>query len=806
MGLNEQFIELRKRYIETRFFRLNDVQREAAFCVKGPLLILAGAGSGKTMVLVNRARYIIEFGNAYHSDTLARDVSEAELKELKAAIEEKRECSADLKPLMKTDAVPVWSILAITFTNKAAAQLKERICNETGEEGNDVFASTFHSACVRFLRRDAEKLGFPKSFTIYDTDDSVRVLKAIYKETSVDEKMFPLKWMASKIGRIKDSMVSPEDFKNTPGDFRDEVIAKVYLEYQRRLKAAGAFDFDDLIYMTVTLLRDFPEVREYYHRRFRYIMVDEYQDTSYAQYKLIEYLTGEEQNICVVGDDDQSIYRFRGATIENILGFENCFKNARVIRLEQNYRSTENILNAANGVIKNNVGRKGKTLWSERGAGDKITVFCADSELDEAAFVAREILKNKENGIGLSEQAVLYRMNAQSNPLENYFARAGIPYRVYGGQKFYDRMEIKDVLAYLQLVDNRNDNLRLIRIINKPARKIGDATVAEISRISEGLGEPMIEVIRRADEFEGLSRARGALKDFYDIYERLLESLSENTLGDFVESVLSITGYRAMLTAQGDEGQTRLENTEELISNIRIFEKENPSGSLSEFLEEIALVTSIDNYDEDAETVTLMTLHSAKGLEFDCVYIIGLEEGIFPGEASRYNNEEIEEERRLAYVGITRARKRLYVTRSQMRMLFGSTRRNAESRFLKEIDEELIDDLSPKRAQSWRTAESGFGGFTGYGEAKRDYSGYTASARQSEVSLASSMTLGGDRPKTETAKGTAFQKGDRVEHKIFGLGTVLSATPLGGDTLVEISFDTQGVKKAMANYAPMKKI
>ncbi|NLC79240.1 MAG: ATP-binding domain-containing protein, partial [Ruminococcaceae bacterium] len=401
------------------------------------------------------------------------------------------------------------------------------------------------------------------------------------------------------------------------------------------------------------------------------------------------------------------------------------------------------------------------------------------------------------------------RMNAQSNPLENYFARAGIPYRVYGGQKFYDRMEIKDVLAYLQLVDNENDNLRLTRIINKPARKIGDATIAEISRISEGLGVPMLEVIKHADEYDNLSRARNALKEFVGIYERLLESREENSLGDFVESVISITGYRAMLTAQGDEGQTRLENVEELVSNIRIFEKENPEGTLSDFLEDIALVTGIDNYDEDAETVTLMTLHSAKGLEFDCVYIVGLEEGIFPGEASRYNNEDIEEERRLAYVGITRAKKRLCLTRSQMRMLFGTTRRNPESRFLKEIDDELKEDLSPKRAQNWRAADGGFSeGFSGYGEARRDYGGRTAAkpAERGSVTLASSITLGSDKPKTDTAKGTSFQKGERVEHKIFGTGTVLSATPLGGDTLVEIEFDKAGVKKAMANYAPMKKL
>lgn len=790
MGLHDEFIKLRKQYIEARFSHLNEVQRSAVFCVKGPLLILAGAGSGKTMVLVNRVRYIIEFGDAYNSDKTLREVTNEDVKALRDAVEGGYECSNEIKKLLKIDGAPVWSILAITFTNKAASQLKSRICETTGEQGNDVFAATFHSSCVRFLRRDADRLGFPKNFTIYDADDSVRVLKEICKEKNVDDKMFPPKWMASKIGRIKDSMSSPDDFKATCGDFRDETVAKVYEEYQRRLKKAGALDFDDLIYMMVRLLEENKDVREYYHNRFRYIMVDEYQDTSFAQYKLIELLTNGEQNICVVGDDDQSIYRFRGATIENILGFENCFKSAKVIRLEQNYRSTENILNAANEVIANNLGRKGKTLWSNKGAGDKIKVYCADSELEEAAYVAREILKNKENGTSLSEQAVLYRMNAQSNVIENYFARAGIPYRIYGGQRFYDRMEIKDILAYLHIVENKSDAVRLTRIINKPTRKIGDATVAEVSRIAEGLGLSMLDVIKDAESYETLSRAKNALKDFYDLYEKLLESRANDGLADFVTNVIDLTGYKAMLEAQGEEGKTRLENVEELVSSFRTFETENPERTLGDFLEEVALVSSIDSYDETVDTVTLMTLHSAKGLEFDCVYIVGVEEGIFPSESARYNNDEVEEERRLAYVGITRAKKQLYMTRSNMRMLFGSTRRNPCSRFLNEFSDELKDDLSPERAKKWQ-------------------SGAMAGAPKSyTVSLGSSITTKPSEPPkaTETARGLAFSKGDRVEHKIFGAGVVLSAVPLGGDTLVEINFDKLGVKKAMANYAPMKKL
>ncbi|MEA4911295.1 MAG: 3'-5' exonuclease, partial [Oscillospiraceae bacterium] len=710
----------------------------------------------------------------------------------------------ELRPLLRSDAPAPWRILAITFTNNAAAQLKSRICDTVGPEGNDVFASTFHSACVRFLRRDADRLGFPKSFGIYDTDDQNRVLKEIYKDKNTDDKMFPIRWMASRIGRLKDSRTSPEEFAKTASDFREKAVAEIYAAYQRRLKNAGAFDFDDLIYYTVRLLESEPEVRAHYNDRFRYIMVDEYQDTSFAQYRLVELLTGPRGNICVVGDDDQSIYRFRGATIENILGFERTFKGARVIRLEQNYRSTETILDAANAVIAHNRGRKGKTLWSDSGAGDKIGVYCGDNEGEEAAFIGRQILRNRDAGIPLRGQAVLYRMNAQSNALENYFARAGIPYRIYGSLKFYERQEIKDLLAYMQLVENPADNLRLSRIINRPARKIGDATVAELARIADGLGAPMLDVARRADEFETLSRARGALAGFCAVMDRLNESYQNDTLHEFACAVLDVTGYRAMLKALGDEGATRLENAEELVSSIKNFEAENPDGDLAQFLEEIALVTGTDNYDENADAVTLMTLHSAKGLEFDCVYIAGLEEGIFPGDQSRASEEDLEEERRLAYVGITRAKKKLYLTRCSMRMLFGATRRNMPSRFLEEFSGELKDDLSPQRP-TWQTQAAGA------------YGAYRASAQagglggaDSHVSLGSSITLGGAKKPAAagggSASGAAFRPGDRVEHKIFGAGVVVSATPLGGDTLVEVDFEQHGRKKTMANYAPMKKV
>ena len=813
-----EFLKLRKQYIENRFAHLNQAQRAAVLDTEGPLLILAGAGSGKTTVLVNRINCVIEFGSAYSSDSVAREITEKDVELIKAAVADNTPLHPEIQPLMKTGRAAPWNILAITFTNKAAAELKSRISAAVGPEGGDVFASTFHSACVRFLRRDAQRIGFAQAFTIYDTDDSQRILKDIYKEFSIEDKLFPVRQMHARIGRIKDTMTSPEEFKKTVKDFRDETVAKIYAEYQRRLKKAGAFDFDDLIYYTVRLLEDNEEVRQYYHNRFHYIMVDEYQDTSIAQYKLVALLTGSHGNICVVGDDDQSIYRFRGATIENILEFEQQFNGARVIRLEQNYRSTGNILNAANEVISKNVGRKGKTLWTDQGDGDLIKVFCADSETEEAAYVAGIVAKNREEGIPLKQHAVLYRMNAQSNSVENYFARAGIPYRIIGGLRFYDRAEIKDIMAYLSIVENPGDDLRLTRIINTPTRKIGDTTVNNVAGIANGLGISMLEVVRDAAEYPALGRSVNALGEFYAMYERILEAYQNETLSDFVDRLLSITGYRQMLIAQKDEGRTRLENIEELVSSMKVFEQQNPDGDLALFLEEVALVSSIDSYDENTDAVVLMTLHSAKGLEFDCVFITGMEEGIFPGEQSRYNQEDIEEERRLAYVGYTRARKQLHLTRAGARMLFGQTRRNLASRFLEEFGEHLKDETLPRRS----TREM-YGGSAAQNDYRRandmalrsvgrsdTYSGTASRRGTGRVDgIGSKITVGGAaaaKPKGMEPTGGAYSKGDIVEHRIFGRGTVMDAKPLGGDVLVEVDFDNVGIKKAMANFAPMKKV
>lgn len=516
---SESFFQLRRQFIAARFGRLNDAQREAVFTTKGPLLILAGAGSGKTTVLVNRIANLILFGEAYNSRQASRAPQAEDLEELQKCIQDKCDPSPRLAPLLAVDPVRPWNVLAITFTNKAAGELKSRLAAMLGEEmGSEVNASTFHSACVRILRKDAENLGFPKNFTIYDSDDQQRVLKEIYKTLNIDDKFLPIRNCASSIGRLKDKMITPAQAAEKPSDMRAQLVAQVYMAYAKRCKSAGAMDFDDLIYYTVRLLQEFAQVREYYQNRFRYILVDEYQDTSVAQFQLVNLLCGAENNVCVVGDDDQSIYRFRGATIENILSFESRFAGAKVIRLEQNYRSTSNILDAANCVIKNNAGRKGKTLWTENGDGSKVQHYSAESEQEEASRIAEVIGENVKKGAELKDHAVLYRMNAQSSPVENYFTRAGIPYKIIGGLRFYDRKEIRDMHACMSIVANPLDDLRLKRIINEPARKIGATTVEKMAEIAAGLGVGMLEVVRDAENYPQLSRAANAIKGFYQIY------------------------------------------------------------------------------------------------------------------------------------------------------------------------------------------------------------------------------------------------------------------------------------------------
>ena len=861
--ITAEYLALRDQYIEARFTRLNPVQRQAVFATEGPLLILAGAGSGKTTVLVNRIANIIRFGSAHGSRELPRPVTQTDLDELRSAVANGRDLPRETAYLAVRPARP-WNVLAITFTNKAAGELKERLRAMLGDTlGGDVNASTFHSACVRMLRRDAERIGFPKSFTIYDSDDQQRVIKQIYKDLMIDDKFLPVKSAIGQISSYKDKLMSAEDVAaEVPANTKAQLISKIYTAYANRLKAAGAMDFDDLIFHTVRLLQNDAEAREYYQNRFRYVVVDEYQDTSIAQFHLVRLLAGGTNNVCVVGDDDQSIYKFRGATIENILNFEKVFTGAKTIRLEQNYRSTANILNAANSVIKNNMGRKGKTLWTESGEGEKVHHYTATNEQDEASHIADIIGEHLREGASLKDHAVLYRMNAQSNPIETYFARAGIPYRIVGGQRFFDRKEVKDINSYLAVIVNPRDDVRLRRIINEPARKIGATTIEKIGELAAGKGVPMLEIIAHVRDYPELQRAAAALERFYEMYRELCDLSVSEPLDEFVGDVIAKTGYEAMLKAMKEEGETRRENLGQLVSSIKTYADQNGEGAtLSGFLEEVALISDLDSYDTDADSVTMMTIHSAKGLEFPYVFVVGMEDGIFPGDAAKYNEEDMEEERRLCYVAITRAKKELYLSSSRTRMIFGQTRRNPPSTFLSEIDPGLLDETQSPELSSYG---SGFGagygsystnvpgGRSGYSGASRGYlnseynakprggfgsgysSGFVSGGHESPNSYGGRHTVqsvgfgagygrsrgGSTAPAgagTSTLTGTvsaapkkkeavSYAPGDLVDHRVFGRGRVIKATPIAGDCIVEIQFDRVGVKKTMANYAPLKKV
>lgn len=855
---NREFCELRNRYIEQQFGRLNAMQRNAVFTTEGPLLILAGAGSGKTTVLVNRIANIIRFGAAYGSEWLPRPATEQDVAALRASVEAKKPLEPFLYSMLRYNNVRSWNVMAITFTNKAAGELKERLRNMLGEEeGGEVFAATFHSACVRILRRWAEEIGYPKSFTIYDSDDSQRAMKAIYKEQNIDDKFLPVKSALNQISHLKDQLVSPKEAALTNTDTKGAMVARLYAAYQQHLKQAGALDFDDLIYQTVQLLQENEQAREYYQSRYRYLLVDEYQDTSVAQFRLVQLLTGPEQNICVVGDDDQSIYRFRGATIENILSFEKHFRGAKTIRLEENYRSTSNILNAANCVIAHNIGRKGKTLWTQNGEGDKVHHYTAENEQDEAMHIAEVIGKHLQNGGHLADHAVLYRMNAQSAPIESYFTRAGIPHKILGGQRFNDRKEVKDIHSYLSIVANPRDDLRLRRIINEPARKIGATTLDRMAQLASAEGVSMLEICKRAAEYADIRRAAAALMGFYAMYERLCEAAEQYPLDLFVTELLTITGYKAMLEAQGEEGQERLQNLGQLVSNVRSYaDQHGAEATLEGYLEEIALISDIDNYNESADQVVMMTIHAAKGLEFPYVFLVGMEEGVFPGEMSRYSEEDMEEERRLAYVGITRAKKELYLSSSVQRMLFGQTRRNDKSRFVQEIEPEYLEATESPALERMNRGFGSFGSFGGYSETvpggRSGYSGgsgwgrgsyqssygssrsgylnpeYNAGERSSGAQKRTGGTSFGQwsaqpaQPKQQgiqfpgqstvaaapkaAAGAKKFTPGDVVQHKVFGKGRVLKVTPTAGDHIVEIEFEKVGIKKTMANYAPLIKI
>jgi len=777
------FLSLRREIVKKYFNKMNDRQFEAVTTVNGPLLVLAGAGSGKTTVLVNRILNLVKFGDAYNSDFIPHYTQE----DISLAQNYLNGISDDIPDrIFSVNPVNPWQILAITFTNKAAGELKERIIAKLGDSGNDIWAGTFHSVCGKILRRNADLLGYTSHFTIYDTDDQRRLMKELMKQQGVDDKFIPHKSVLSAISNAKDKLISPEEFSANAGfDVRQKTIAKLYSLYQKALKQADAMDFDDMIVNTVELLDKNQDVLEYYSRKFHYVMVDEYQDTNHAQYVLVSLLASFKNNICVVGDDDQSIYRFRGATIENILNFEDEYKGAKTIRLEQNYRSTSNILNAANNVISNNKGRKGKTLWTDNGDGEKITVYTAADERDEAKFIADSILENVRKGANFSDHAILYRMNAQSNSLESVFARSGISYNVIGGTRFFDRKEIKDIIAYLQVINNNNDDLRIKRIINEPKRNIGDTTVNRAFEIATQLGVPLYEILTHADEYAVLSRSAKSIAQFCEIINTLTELSEELSISDLFEKLLEISGYEDSLRSGGEEGLERLENVKEFASTIAQYELENDEPSLTAFLEEIALVSDIDSMEQTSDKVVLMTVHSAKGLEFKNVYLVGMEEGIFPGNQSIYSGpEEIEEERRLAYVAITRAKKKLFITNAYMRMIFGTTSRNMPSRFVKEIPEQYCDSegyvkhfiTSPIVTKTTATVYS------------NPYTKQTTSFAKAPVN---------STPKVN------YSVGQTVTHKTFGKGMILSVTPTANDFMLEIAFENVGTKKIMANFAKL---
>lgn len=784
-----------KKIILDRFLRgLNDMQLQAAKALTGPVLILAGAGSGKTTVLIRRIANLLTFGLASEREELP-ELSPDELCLLERCAKTGEDFDRAAALLAVERPMP-WNILAITFTNKAAGELRQRLSDLLGAVGEDVHAATFHSACVRILRSEIGALGYTSSFTIYDTDDSTRVVKECMSQLNIDEKSFSPKALLSIISAAKNQFLTASQLMDqSKNNFPQQVAAKVYAVYDSKLKNANALDFDDIIIKTVQLFQQFPDVLEKYRRRYRYIMVDEYQDTNHAQYLLISLLAGEHRNICVVGDDDQSIYKFRGATIENILSFEHQFGTARVIRLEQNYRCTSRILDAANHIIANNRQRKGKTLWTNNGAGDKVKLYKAADERGEAAYIASCIQKNHTDGLPYSGHAVLYRMNAQSGTLEQTFVRYGIPYRIIGGLKFFDRKEIRDVLAYLHLLDNPADDLRLRRIINEPKRGIGDTTVAAAVEIGSMLGMSLFEVLETADQYAPVSKKAPALQEFAAMIRDVQQELEERPLTETLDLILEKSGYLRALELKNDfESQGRIENVRELRTTVAKYVEETETPSLSGFLEEIALYTDLDNYDAQDDTVVMMTLHSAKGLEFPVVFIAGMEEGIFPGQQAIYEPSEIEEERRLAYVGVTRAKKQLYLTCAAQRMMFGRTGYNRPSRFLGEIPEELTDveDATARAASGGR-----YGG--GYGS-------ISAVERRSAVSRSAPSSVSSSRTAPKPSEPFSIQAGDRVRHRVFGEGLVLTVTAMGGDHLLEIAFDRVGTKRIMATFAKLEKL
>lgn len=791
-GLAERYIKAKRALFEKEYRHLNERQREAVFTVNGPLLVLAGAGTGKTTVLTDRIGFILKYGDAYFGGNIPQGISEDGVREMEQAID----CSDEERRLFLESfaAFPPrpWNVLAITFTNKAAGEMKSRLERILGDSVKDIWCGTFHSMCLRILRANAEKAGLKPNFTIYDEDDSKKVISDAMSRFSIDEKMLSSKTVKNVISQAKDKLITAAEFDADVGDdLRMQYISTVYTYYQQRLEEANAVDFDDIIAKTVFLLRSDREVLEKYQRQFKYVLIDEFQDTNHAQFELALLLSGGYKNIMVVGDDDQSIYKFRGATIENILHFDDKVSDVKEIKLEQNYRSTEHILNAANAVIRNNFGRRGKELWCDRAEGEKVYVKQVDTQIDEGKFIVNktmELVVREKRKYG--DFAVLYRTNAQSNSIENILVRSGIPYRILGGHRFYERKEVKDVLAYLCVIANPDDDLRLRRIINEPKRKIGEATLSAVETLAENGGESMFYVMSHPEIYGHAVSAQAKFAPFVELINTL-RAYSENHPEDvsgLVRMTIELSGYSAMLLAAEENGESsdRRENIEELVSNAVEYESGVEEPSLKDFLENVALVADIDNYDATSDAMVLMTIHSAKGLEFPVVFLPGMEDGLFPGIQSIMTPSELEEERRLAYVAITRARDRLYMVYAKERLMYGKTQYNPPSRFITEIPEQEKEEDIPRAKPKFRTE---------FGERTRRVHISEQLTKKSPIAAGVGKTQSGD----------TFSAGERVKHLTFGAGTVLSVREMGADILYEIAFDRVGTKKLMATYAKLKR-
>jgi len=779
-------ISLKREVLDKVFAKMNKMQREAVFTVNGPLLILAGAGSGKTTVLVNRIANMIYFGNAYNDENANDDLTDEEISELEGYLNGNDVPLDRLSGIIGREQIKPWSILAITFTNKAASELKERIFDMLGDAANDINAATFHSSCVRILRREIDKLGYASNFTIYDTDDSIRLIKDCMKALDISERTFPPRAVLTQISRAKDKLKGPEIFASEAGaDYRLSEIAKIYTMYQDRMKEANAVDFDDIISLTVRLFEEYEDVLNHYQNWYKYVLVDEYQDTNHAQYKLISLLTKKHENLCVVGDDDQSIYKFRGANIENILSFEEQFEEAKVIKLEQNYRSTGTILSAANSIISNNKGRKGKNLWTDLGDGEKIDVLKTLDDKSEAQFVANRIASAVKEGGKYSDHAILYRTNAQSRAIEQSLVQNGIPHKIIGGQRFFERKEVKDILAYLSVINNEFDLLRLTRIINEPKRGIGNATIAALEELVFELRISPFDILRDAREYPTLSKRATPLTAFVTMMDEISE-FADGDFGVLIDELVDRTGYTDSLKKHGFDGETRLDNIDELKSYVMDYQEENEDGTLGGLLEEVSLYTDQDSLEDASDYVVLMTIHSAKGLEFPNVFIVGMEENIFPSYRSvAEGDDEIEEERRLAYVAITRAKKKACITTASERWQFGKISRNTQSRFLREIPSELInyrDEAIRARVKKPKAEPVAEMGYLQREQIRRE-------------------------PKNEVkTPAKSYVEGERIKHNIFGEGKIIKATAMGNDTMVEVAFDSGSNKKIMANFAKLKKL